>query len=148
MSKENTTILFNYKYYLRRIEEIKKEILDFDQYIEDLRDTGKGVSYDGIKTGPTGSVGDPTGQRVEMIVTLQEQQVKIWKEELEELYGFKNKVERFLRDLKEIERRYIQYRFFKKMQYRQIAAMTNYSQETYKKMNKRLLEQWNAFLKI
>lgn len=145
-NKNNTSIkitnvkkkLLNYTYIIFKINAVNEEISDLASTIEAQRDV-KSKQLTGMPTGYEKS--DPVARAVEKIIDVYSSEYSRLENELKNLLSQKSEVEELLNSLDELEKKVIEYKYFKKYKWWMVANAIGYSESDTKRRCRKILEK-------
>lgn len=117
--------LTDYPYISRKIQDLNRSI---NEILMVKHDTSVTAKLTGMPGG--GEISDPTGQAVERIVDRYDVRITKLGERIDALFEAKDMVDSRLDRLNIQERRVIEYRYFRLMQWSEIQQAMNYSERT------------------
>lgn len=122
--KELKRLLYGYTYIKEDIEQCRQEILKLAEAIETERGP-KGMVLSDMPR--SGLIQDETYQKVQRIYDVFNKQVSETEGKIQGLYDKKNYIEFLLTYLTDIERKIIEFKYFKKYQWWMIEGQMHYS---------------------
>lgn len=130
--------LLNYTYIIFKINAVNEEISDLASTIESQREV-KSKQLTGMPTGYGKS--DSVATAVEKIIDVYSSEYSRLENELRNLINQKLEVEELLNSLDELERKVIEYKYFKKYKWWMVANAIGYSESDTKRRCRKILEK-------
>jgi len=130
--------LLNYTYTIFKIDSINEEIRDLASTIESQRDL-KSKQLTGMPIGYGKS--DPVATAVEKIIDVYSSEYSRLENELKNLLNQKSEIEELLNILDELEKKVIEYKYFKKYKWWMVANAIGYSESDTKRRCRKILEK-------
>lgn len=130
--------LVNYTYIIFKIDAVNEEIRDLASTIESQRDV-KSKQLTGMPTGYGKS--DSVAAAVEKIIDVYSTEYSRLEKELKSLLNQKLEVEKLLNSLDELEKKVIEYKYFKKYKWWMVANAIGYSESDTKRRCRKILEK-------
>ena len=130
--------LLNYTYIIFKIDSINEEIRDLASNIESQRD----VKSKQLTAMPKGyEKSDPVAIAVEKIIDVYSSEYSRLENELKILLNQKSETEKLLNSLDELEKKVIEYKYFKKYKWWMVANAIGYSESDTKRRCRKILEK-------
>ena len=136
--KEMKQKLLNYTYIIFKIDSVSEEIRDLASTIESQREV-KSRQLTGMPKGYGKS--DPVAAAVEKIIDVYSSEYSRLEAELKSLLNQKAEVEKLLNGLDELEKKVIEYKYFKKYKWWMVANTIGYSESDTKRRCRKILEK-------
>ena len=146
MEKNNITLkiselkkkLLNYTYIIFKINAVNEEIAELANTIDSQRDL-KAKQLSGM---PKGSdISDTVATAVEKIIDVYNNEYYRLENELKNLINQKVEIEKLLNSLDELEKKVIDYKYFKKYKWWMVANEIGYSESDTKRRCRKILEK-------